>query len=309
MRYGVIGFGAVGSSIGTFLRQAGHPVSVLCGYFEKWTALRNAPVTLTGCLSAQARFTDVYLEMAEFLNFKPDVILICTKTCDSPAILKQIKELNPEIPSLFVSCQNGFDVESQAIEIFGPTRVLRMVLNLGARLRSENEIEVVFSMPHFLSLRPEVDESRTRQIATDLNTAGFPVELSAHYLEAVFRKVILNASMGTVCALNGKSMKEVFEMPDLTQNVRDIVSEGIVLAREMKLGIGPDFLEEAIEYMKKGGDHRPSMLTDIERNRPTENESHCGALYRIAQKYHIKVPVTERAYFMMKEKESAVRRC
>lgn len=308
MRYGIIGLGPIGSTMAVLLRQAGHPVSALCGYEKKFEALKAAPVKLTGLFSASAEFTDVFNRIDEFLDSQPDVVLISTKCCDSPAVLKAMKESRPQFKGVIVSCQNGLDVEQQIVETFGSSQALRMVMNLGANLLNENLVNLVFCMSQYLSVRKSVDFKVTQQIAADLNATGFKVELREDYFTEVFRKVILNSSMGTVCAMTGLTMKGVLDDSHLSGIVKTMVQEGISVAKAMNLSIEPEFLNDAIAYMKKGGDHKPSIAVDLANDRPTENEAHCGAICRYAEKYHIDVPVTQTFYHLTRSREVSNRK-
>src|ERR1035437_6804563 len=138
--YGVIGLGPIGTIVASFLIQSGCRVSALCGYPAKYEALRKHPVRVLGALQAEAKFTELHMEMSKFLAAKPDVICIATKSADSPAILKVIKETDPFCSAVFVSCQNGLDVERPMIDLFGRNHTLRMALNLGAALQGENHV-------------------------------------------------------------------------------------------------------------------------------------------------------------------------
>ena len=40
----------------------------------------------------------------------------------------------------------------------------------------------------------------------------------------------------------------------------------------------PDF----VHYLDQGGEHRPSILVDVDKGKVTENEFHCGELARLA---------------------------
>src|SRR3989338_3336542 len=144
--YGVIGMGPIGSVIAAHLAKAGQKVSVLCASEKKTGALRSGPLRVTGALAAEVVIPGVYADLKEFIAAGPDVVVIATKSCDSPDLLGQIRECAPDSRMTFVSCQNGIDVEEQIVDRFGAGRALRMVMNIGCHLVSETEVEVVFTL-------------------------------------------------------------------------------------------------------------------------------------------------------------------
>lgn len=301
--YGVIGLGPVGAVIATHLGSGGHKVTIMDINAKRVETLLASATEVSGALQARTQFKSGVSDLKAFVAAKPDVVMIATKNCDSPGVLKTLKDLGLADSAIIVSCQNGLDVEEQAIEVFGSHRALRMVLNMGAGFDGPNSIKVNFAFPHVLSLRQNVDADLSRKIVDDLNASGFKTELREDYRISVFKKAILNSSLGSVCALTGMTMKSVMKEPELSRMVKQIVREGIWIAQAMGLGITMDFLDEAVAYLSQGGDHKPSILTDLENGRPTENEYLCGKLFAYAQKYAVEVAVTQTIYYLVKNKE------
>lgn len=303
LHYAVLGMGPVGSMIATLLRHSGQRVSVLCGERPQFNAVMDHPLVVSGCLNAEAQFTDVFLDLRDVVAIKPDVLFIVTKACDSPILLGELKRFGIHDKAILVSCQNGLDVENQIIEVFGAARALRMVLNLGVGFLSQNEVKVNFNYSHILSLRREVNADITHAIAEDLNRAGLTTELRADYRSDVFKKVILNAAVGTVCALTGMTMKEVYEEKEVIRLVRQVIREGIAVGQAMKLNIADSFFDEAIQYLAQAGDHKPSILVDIEHARRTENDYQCGKIFENAEKLGLEVAATQTLYCLLKSLE------
>lgn len=305
MHYGIVGFGPVGALFAAHLAQAGHKVSVSCRNTYKCEYLLKHKLKVSGELQTETQLTDVFTDMEQFVRAEPDVILICTKSCYSEEILRQIKAYGPREETVLVSCQNGIDVEEQITEIFGPDRALRMVLNFGVNFISRTEIQVAWSFEHYLSEKENMG-SVCRQICDDLNQAGLKVELVKNYKEEAFKKAILNSALGSVCALTHMTMGEAMEEAEMLRLVREFVRESIEVAEASGYALGESWLDTAIDYLSKGGNHKPSILVDIEKGRMTENEAHCGQLFRRAEELGIQVPVIQTTYYFMKNLERTV---
>ncbi|MBF0105580.1 MAG: 2-dehydropantoate 2-reductase [Deltaproteobacteria bacterium] len=306
LHYGIIGMGPIGSVLAAHLLKAGQRVSALCYDQAMLDLFTSAPITVSGNISVTAKVNDLYLDLKKFIETKPDVIIIATKTCHSAPLVQQIKRECPHKDTVFLACQNGIDVEEQLVNAFGPHHALRMVLNLGCNDLGNNNIRVHFAMTHYLSKIKCVDPNIIKKIAGHFNTAGFTTEIKEDYRAYVFKKALLNSSIGTVCALTRMTMQEVLDEPDLERMVKQMVREGIWVAQAEKLDISMSYLDEAMTYLKKGGNHKPSILIDIEMNRATENDYHCGKIFNFAEKHNIEVAVTQTIYYLMKNLEQNV---
>jgi len=302
--YGIIGFGPIGRVFGAHLAQAGHRVSVMYRDPKVRIALRGHELEISGELNAAALITDLYSDMQEFLDQKPDVILIGTKSSDSPGIYQAIKALRHDDDLLFLSCQNGLDTEHQISDAFGPGHGLRMSVNMGCGKTSENAVKVSFAMCNYLSLMPDIDPDIIHRIADDFTTAGIELVAREDYRTEVFKKALLNSSLGSICALTRHTMSNIMGREYMRGMVAQIVEEGIRIAQAMNIPISDDFLDYAIGYLDKGGNHKPSILLDIENRKKTENEYLCGQLTRYAEEYGVDVTLIPIIYNLIKTTES-----
>ncbi len=287
LAYGVIGFGPVGRVVSAYLAQADHQVSVLTHRASDIELIKSTPLVIKGQANATAHLSYCYSELTDFIDSKPDVIYMCTKSTDSRAILEDIAALNPPKELLFVSCQNGLDVEDQIKEVFGRKRALRQVLNMGCCMSGPNEVTVSFFMQHYISDIP-FGAVYAQQIANDLTASGFPTQVKTDYRVEIFKKAILNSSLGCFCAITRQTMSHVMERPDMYALVKQAVVEGIAIAHAMDISIQSDFVEQAMIYLGNGGNHKPSILVDIENKRKTENDYLCGKLTSYAEEYGVK---------------------
>lgn len=302
--YGVIGFGPVGRVFAAHLAQNGHRISILYRNPAVAGAMDGHPLEITGALTATAQMAELYSDMQKFLDSGMEVILICTKSCDSPGILTAIKSLNFREDIIFLSCQNGLDTEHQISDIFGPGHALRMAVNMGCGNISENIVQVSFAMCHYLSLMPDIDAAIIDRIATDHTDAGLELEVRQDYRAEVFKKALLNSSLGSLCAITRHTMSNIMGRDYMKKMITGILTEGIRIAQAMNIQIKDDFLEDAMIYLEQGGDHKPSMLMDIERGKPTENEYLCGQLTRYARQYGVEVTLIPIIYNLIKATES-----
>ena len=75
-----------------------------------------------------------------------------------------------------------------------------------------------------------------------------------------------------IAAVTGLNMKELSDFGPTRLLIEDLLRESIATAAAYGFDYGPGFFESVMEFNKKAGPHRPSMLVDLENRRKTENE-------------------------------------
>ena len=293
IHYGVVGTGPVGRVFAGLLHQAGHRVTVLCHRPQTEQILKRRPVVVKGVLSAYAQLDEVLLEAADFVRAEPDVVLICTKSVDTEHLLKTLRDLGPRPETLYVSCQNGIDTERVVAEVFGADHALRIVLNMGCDVSCGNEVVVAFCTTHVLSKSPLVDGDWVERIATDLRESGMPLAVSEHWRNDAFMKALLNSSLGSMCAVTRHCMSCVMGQAESRAMVEEMLREGIAIGAAEGIELRPDYLDYAMKYLDQGGEHRPSILVDVEKAKVTENEFHCAELARMARRHGVPAPTID----------------
>lgn len=291
--YGVIGTGPVGSVFAGLLRQAGHRVTVLCHRAQTRHLLRHRPVIVKGKAEAYARLEEVVLEAGEFVRARPEFVLICTKSVDTEHVLKSLLEHDAMDESIFVSCQNGIGTENVIAAVAGPERALRIVLNMGCDVSCGNEVFITFQTEHVLSQPPEVEPAVVERIAADLNQAGLPVRTSRQWRDEVFHKALLNASLGSLCAITRHCMGCVMDQAESRGMVEDMLREGMAICAAEGIRLPDDFVAQAMHYLDQGGEHRPSILVDVDKGKVTENEFHAAELARLARRHGVDAPTID----------------
>jgi 2-dehydropantoate 2-reductase len=306
MHYGVIGTGPVGATFAILLRASGQRVSLLDCDRQRVETLREKPLKLKGYYNAEAEFDDIYTSFQDFAAASPDVVLVSVKAYSLAGLLDQVKDSGLGGKPV-VSCQNGIDTENEIAGALGAGNAFRMVLNFGVSFSDTHEIRINFlNEPHFFSCVSPGQESLSRQIIADLGEAGMGVEFIQDIRGEVFKKAILNTCLGSICALTRTTMSEAMSDADLERMIKEIIRESISICSAHDIDLGEDFLDKAITYLAKGGNHKPSMLVDIENARRTENHHLAGKLLEYAERKEISAPVIQSIFYLVKALESAV---
>jgi 2-dehydropantoate 2-reductase len=65
-------------------------------------------------------------------------------------------------------------------------------------------------------------------------------------------------------------MKEMMELEPTRELARDLMREGIEVAKAKGYRYDDDFLDQGMEWVDRTGYHMPSMAIDVKEGRPTE---------------------------------------
>jgi len=268
--FAVIGAGPVGCIVAAFLGKGGYDVT-LCDVIPALIEPAISPgILIEGAENLQQSVTRVCTQIDELADHSPDVIIVTVKANVLPLISSAIEGFYRE-GMYIVSWQNGIDTELEIAKVLGRKPVMRAVVNYGCGLIKPGHVRMPFHHPpHYLQEMDPDSKPAAIAIAEALSTTGLLTRHTDSIISMVWRKGILNACMNPVCAVTGLTMAQAMGDPIVFQIVDSLVKECVKVARANEVNLGWDFYPGAIEYMRKAGDHKPSMLMDIENKRRTE---------------------------------------
>lgn len=267
----IIGAGPVGGILGAHLACGGHYV-VLCDILkDHLDAIKERGLTITGVSEMTAKCERVAYSISELSSFpEVDTIVISTKASIMPRLVPEIERVAQ--PGTRLICnQNGLDNEDFLAETFGPDKVLRIVPNYAGSAVADGQIWMsFFNPPNYIGAITAEGEPAARQIAEMMTDAGLNTKYTTDIKKYEWEKVILNSALNPVCALTRKPMKDMIDFWLTESLAEEILREGMEVAEATGVLFDEGFFEKSVQYLKKAGYHKPSMLQDIERGALTE---------------------------------------
>jgi 2-dehydropantoate 2-reductase len=269
-RFAVVGAGPVGAIVAAFLARGGFEVT-LCDVVPALLRPALDPgILIEGTDTFQARVARVTTRVDDLLADPPDVIVVAVKATALSLLASALEGFVAE-GRYVVSWQNGIDTERVLARNLGARAVLRAVVNLGCVPLSPAHVRIAFHhRPHHLQ---ELDP-RSRDAAVGICEAftrcGLDTRHTDRIQDMVWRKAVLNACMNPICAITRKTMGEIISDPILFHLVDSLIKEGVAVARANEIALGQNFYPYCIDYIRDAGNHKPSMLQDIEAGRRTE---------------------------------------
>jgi 2-dehydropantoate 2-reductase len=136
---------------------------------------------------------------------------------------------------------------------------------------------------------------RIRAIAQALVAAGLKAPVTTNIRSEIWVKVLGNIAFNPISALTGGTLAGIARFPDTRALVRSIMEEACEVAAKAGLEI-PITIEQRITGAEKIGEHKTSMLQDLEKGRPLELEPISGAVLEIGDKLGVAMPSTRAVY-------------
>jgi 2-dehydropantoate 2-reductase len=268
--FAVVGAGPVGCIVACFLTKGGYEVTLCDVIPDSLSPALDRGIILEGAENLKQKVSKTCTNVDELADVNPDAIFITVKANSLPLIASAIESFHRE-GMVIVSWQNGIDTELELSKILGKTDVMRAVVNYGCALVGPAHVRIPFHHPpHYIQELEPKSRDAAIVIAQVLSKCELATEHTDNIISMVWRKSVMNACMNPVCAVTGLTMSRVMNDPIIFQIVDALVKECIRVARANEINLGWDFYTYAMEYMRNAGDHKPSMLMDIEANRRTE---------------------------------------
>jgi 2-dehydropantoate 2-reductase len=136
---------------------------------------------------------------------------------------------------------------------------------------------------------------RSRQIAEALIAAGLRCPVTTRIRQEIWVKILGNVAFNPISALTGATLVQMARDPDVNALVRRIMEETIAVGAKLGLEV-PITIDQRIAGAEKVGEHKTSMLQDLEGGRPIELEAVVGAVVELGERLNVPMPHTRAVY-------------
>ena len=320
MRFLIAGAGAIGGYIGACLARAGKDVTL----FARGPHLRAMQEKGLRVLSESGDF-DTTPRVTGDLNEvgAVDVMVLGVKAHALTQLAPQLRPLIGENTTV-VSTQNGIpwwyfqvgagELEGPPLErvdpggaigaSIDPRRVVGSLVYLGAEIAEPGVIR--HTEGNRISLgEPDGSRSeRCRAIAEALIQSGLRCPVTARIRNEIWVKLLGNVAFNPISALTRTTLVQMAHDPLVRPLVFSIMTEVTAVANRLGIDI-PISIDQRIDGAGKVGEHKTSMLQDLEANRPLELEPVVGAVVELGERLGIAMPNTAAVYACTRLLETA----
>jgi len=311
VRIVIVGAGAIGGYIGARLARNGADV-VLYARGPHLEAMRTRGLRVK---SAEEEFEIRPQVSGDLATIgRADVVFLGVKAHHLPDVAPKLQPLlGPD--TVVVSTQNGIpwwyfqrlggEFEGLRLERVDPGGVIASAIDasrvIGSLAYFSTEIVEPGVIEHIEGNRisfGEPDGSRSercRRIAEALIAAGFRCPISTRFRHEVWVKLLGNVAFNPISALTRATLVEMVRHPDVSRLVREVMTETEAVAARLGIEL-PISIDQRMAGAEKVGEHKTSMLQDLEAGRPMELEAVAGAVVELGEKLGVPMPATRTVY-------------
>jgi 2-dehydropantoate 2-reductase len=305
VRFAVLGAGAIGAYVGAALSRGGADVTLIArgAHLE---AMRTGGVRVLsprGDFSAQPHATDDLAAVAD-----ADVVFVALKAYSLTGIAPRLGSLLAP-GAAAVWAQNGIPwwyfqslpdpPPGGGLESVDPggviARSIRPEHNVGCVVYCSTEIIEPGVIRHIEGTRFTIGEpdgartERCKAISEAFAAGGLKAPVETRLRDQIWLKLVGNVAFNPVTALTRATLGELGTVPEVPDLLRAIFAECAMVAD--RLGIRfPVSLDRRLEAGIAVGDHKTSMLQDLEAGKRLEVDCLTGAVAELAERLGIDVP-------------------
>jgi 2-dehydropantoate 2-reductase len=311
MRFLIAGAGAIGAYIGARMAQAGFDVVL----FARGPHLRAMQERGVEVRSIEGDFVARPTIVGSLEEAGPvDVIFLGVKAHSLPQLAPQLKPVLG-LDTVVVGTQNGIpwwyfqgfggEWEGVRLERVDPGGVISSAIEahrvLGSIVYFSTEITSPGVIQHNEGNRISLGEpdgtrsDRSRRIAEALIASGLRCPVTTRLRHEIWVKAMGNASLNPVSALTRATLVQMVRDPGVCSLIRNIMQEAEAVSHKLGMEL-PVSVEQRIAGAEKVGEHKTSMLQDLEAGRPMELEALVGAVVELGERLDLPMPFTRTVY-------------
>ncbi|MES0828402.1 ketopantoate reductase family protein [Ruegeria sp. SCP11] len=286
MKTVILGAGALGSVIGGLLAIAGRDVALWDVNDTHLDAIRKKGLRIDG-----PKGTEVLQLPAirpEEADETPDLIILLTKTIHTEAALAGVQK-HIDAGAHVLSLQNGLGNAERIAAIVPPDRVLYGCTMMPGRFIEPGHVA---SQGKGYAVFKSLTENglafaKSAAVETDMVT----LEVTDSTDQIIWQKAAFNCAMNASCALTDARVGALSQ-PEMFKLLTDVSGEAVAVANALGVTASHSEVIDQIRHaLEHHTEHKPSMLQDIEAGRPTEIDSLCGEVARLAEQNNLSAPL------------------
>jgi len=315
MKYLIAGAGAIGAYIGALLARSGEDVTL----FARGPHLKAMQERGVRVFSPAGNFEVGPRVIGDLADSGPaDVIFLGVKAHGLPQLAPAVKPLIHESTTV-VSTQNGIPwwffqsdpgpVSGLRLESVDPggiagasipaTAVLGSIIYFATDILEPGVIRHIEGNRITLGEPNGERSERIHRLAEVLIKAGLRAPVTTRIRHEIWVKLLGNVAFNPISALTRATLAQMAGDPEVAGLVRKIMSEVEAIGGKLDLEL-PISIDQRIAGAAKVGEHKTSMLQDLEAGRPLEIEAIVGAVVELGERLSVPAPNTRAVYALTK---------
>lgn len=311
MKFAVVGAGAIGAFAGAMLAKAGEDVTLIARGAHL-RAMQESGVRVHGSVGefeVRPAVTDDPAAVGPV-----DVVLLALKAHSLTAMAPRLAPLFGE-ETCVVNMQNGVpwwyfyrhggewdglrletvDPGGVIVKHIDPSRAIGCVLYVSTIIPEPGVVEHLEGMRFAIGELDGTKSERCQRIAEAFIHAGLRCPIRSNIRQDLWVKLMGNAVFNPLSALTRATLAGMTQCLETRALAREIMLEIEAIAQKLGIELGIT-AEQRLAGAEKVGEHKTSMLQDVEAGRPLELEPITGAVVELGDKLGVPMPYTKTVY-------------
>jgi 2-dehydropantoate 2-reductase len=311
MKFAILGAGAIGAYVGARMALAGQDVTL----FARGPHLRAMQERGVRVRSAAGDF-EAHPKIAGDLEAigPVDVVVLGVKAHSLPDLAPRLRPLL-HAETAVVSTQNGIpwwyfqrwpgpweglilervDPGGGIARAIEPERVIGSIVYFSTEIIEPGVIRHIEGNRISLGEPDGTRSERLRKIAETWIAAGLRCPLTTRLRHEIWVKILGNLAFNPISALTRATLAEMIRDPEVNAVARAIMAEAECVAAKLGMEL-PVSIDQRLAGAEKVGEHKTSMLQDLEAGRPLEIEAIAGSVVELGERLGLSMPHTRTVY-------------
>jgi 2-dehydropantoate 2-reductase len=321
MRFAIYGAGAIGALLGAKLSLANEDVTLIARgpHLATMQAHGVRVHSLQGNFEARPAATDNPTSIGEV-----DAVVLAAKAHSLTAIAPLLAPLLGA-DTMVVSAQNGIpwwyfqshggpwegthlesvDPGGVIAEAIEPRRIIACIVYPSAAITEPGVIEHIEGDRFSIGELDGSTSERAKRLSSAFIRAGLRAPIRPRIRHDLWVKLLGNVAFNPLSALTRATLVEIATDTGTRAIAQAVMEEADAVAKALGVEL-PVTIEQRLTGAQKVGQHKTSMLQDIESGRPLELESLVGAVVELGNKLGIPMPHTSTLYASTKLLEATL---
>lgn len=290
----IIGAGAVGMLVASFVAEAGLPVQLVTRRSQQALALNEKGLVRK---SIQGNEQDFHIQASTAIINEPGLIIVAVKYGELQAVLENLHRINKNIPILFL--QNGLAHFQEGLEL-SHQHIAYSSVQFGAQ--KLDDIAVVHSGIGAMKIATARGEIEVFQLLNKIENVNLPIKFENNAEQMLLEKALLNCLINPLTAILQIKNGQLLENKEAFQLLQSLYNELMMAFPQQRMKLS---FADVQQVCQRTAMNTSSMLADRLQQRKTEVDTILGAVIRHAQDNNQKVPILETLYYLVKAFEES----
>lgn len=306
MKIGILGAGALGSTFGAMLAQAGHETWLVNRPGEHIEAVKRRGLRVVE--ADLEREVHLHASCAAAEVGTVDVLVVLVKSFSTRAAIASALPM-VAASTVVLSLQNGLGHEDILAEVVGRERVVAGKTYVGGVMLAPGHIRSgVQGKQTFIG---ELDGSlseRVQRIAEVFTAAGLATTVSRNIVGTMWDKLLINVATGALTGITSLTYGQLYREPLLRETALAAVAEAIAVAGAAGVRLSLQSPQAAWNLASEGlpASFKTSLLQSLEKGSVTEIDFINGAVVRLGQRHGVATPINSTLVACIKGIERAM---